>query len=74
MKMITPTLAICMAAAGVGIVAAILDLGADTSTSKAYGGTPTLAIQDFRFSTALVTSDPSQTKLFAMIETLAGSD
>ena len=54
MKTITPTLAICMVAAGVGVVAAVADLGAEKSTSKAYGGTPTLAIQDFHFSAATV--------------------
>src|SRR5688572_26799672 len=38
-KTVTPTLAICIVAAGVGVVAAVADLGGADSPSKTYGGT-----------------------------------
>jgi plastocyanin len=56
MKAVTPTLGICILAVVAAVVAAIGDFGGSSSPSKVYGGTPTIAIQDFRFSTALVTA------------------
>jgi plastocyanin len=54
-KALTPTLVICLASVAVAIGAGAADLGAGASPATVYGGTPTLAIQDFRFSPALVT-------------------
>jgi len=54
MKGMTPTLAVCLGAVTLAVVAAVADLGAGASPATVYGGTPTLAIQDFAFSPALV--------------------
>jgi plastocyanin len=53
-KTITPTLTVCLLAVALAVVAAVADLGGNPSPSSVYAGTPTIAIQDFTFSTALV--------------------
>ena len=61
MRWMTPTLLICVAAFAAGVAGTIFDLGGNDAPVGVYGGTPTISISNFVFSSLVATPGASVT-------------